>query len=92
MSPKIVFDFFKTKTSLAASEYLMGLYNPTDEEDSTELKDNLLKAIQGKYKSACNSICSVFQSGVDNISYHYQFLIHKSIHLREINLYYYYYL
>ena len=43
------------------------------------------------HKSACNSICNVFQSGVDNISYHYQFLIHKSIHLREINLYYYYY-
>ena len=49
MSPKIVFDFSKTKTSLAASEYLMGLYNPTEEEDSTELKDNLLKAIEGKY-------------------------------------------
>ena len=34
---------------LAASEYLIGLYNPTEEEDSTDLKDNLLKAIEGKY-------------------------------------------
>ena len=49
MSPKIVFDFSKTKMSLAASEFLLGIYNPTEEEDSTELKDNLLKAIEGKH-------------------------------------------
>ena len=33
---------------MTAAEFLLGIYNPTEEEeDSTELKDNLQKAIEG---------------------------------------------
>ena len=47
MGPKINFDFKKTKISVTAAEFLMEIYNPTEEEDSTELKDNLKEALGG---------------------------------------------
>ena len=47
MSLKISFDFKKAKMSLSAQEFMLGIYNPVEEEASTELKDNLQKAIEG---------------------------------------------
>ena len=47
---KIKFDFNQTKVTVATAEFLLGIYNPVEEdEDSTELRDHLQVAIEGKY-------------------------------------------
>ena len=47
---KIKFDFNQTRVTVATAEFLLGIYNPVEEdEDSTELRDHLQVAIEGKY-------------------------------------------
>ena len=56
MSHKIAFNFDKKKVSISTAEFLLGIFNPIEEESET--KDHLQKALEGtalKVKDA-NSI------------------------------------
>ena len=64
---KIKFDFKKKKTSLTTIEFMLGIFNPAEED--AEQKDNLQRALEGgslKVKEANLLIQQLFTAMVIN--------------------------